>query len=144
MTVGRVEVQSIPDARSTATIRAGLRGFNDRHVPRSDAVPFNVVLRDEDGAVVGGCVCEVRWHWLFVDLLWVSDVFRANGHGTALLAAAENEARRRGCTRAHLDTISFQARPFYERVGWRLFGTLDDYPPGHTRYFLQKDLSEIR
>lgn len=144
MTPVRVEVEPIPDAGSTAAIRVGLRRFNDRHVPRSDAVPFNVVLRDEDDAVVGGCVCEVRWHWLFVDLLWVADDFRASGHGTALLAAAEHEARRRGCTRAHLDTISFQARPFYERLGWRLFGTLEDYPPGHTRFFLQKDISPRR
>jgi len=52
----------------------------------------------------------------------------------------EDEGRARGCTRAHLDTFSYQARPFYERQGWRVFATLDDYPEGHQRFFLRKDL----
>jgi GNAT superfamily N-acetyltransferase len=136
-----VEVEATPVAASTLAVAAGLHAFNASHMQRADAVPFNVILRDDDGAVVGGALCEVRWHWLFVDMLWVSDACRGQGAGTALLAAAEAEARRRGCTRAHLDTISFQARPFYEKLGWTLFGTLDDYPPGHTRYYLQKDIS---
>ena len=58
--------------------------------------------------------------------------------GTALLAAAE--ARRRGCTMANLDTLSFLARPFYEKPGWTVFATLEDNPRGFTRYFLKKDL----
>lgn len=135
-----IEVPAV--SASTAAITEGLRGFNVRHMTPVDPSPFNVVLRDDDGTIVGGCVCETRWHWMFVDILWVGDAHRGTGLGTALLAAAEEEARRRGCTKAHLDTISFQARPFYEGLGWRLFGMLDDYPPGHTRYFLQKDLAQ--
>ncbi len=138
----RIEVE-VPAVDSTsAAVTEGLRRFNLQHTTRSDPSPFNVVARDENGVIVGGCLCETRWHWLYVDVLWVSDGHRGVGVGTALLAAAEDEARRRGCTRAHLDTISFQARPFYESLGWRLFGTLEDHPPGHTRYFLQKDLSQ--
>ncbi len=138
----RIETESQAAEESTIAITAGLRRFNVNHMTPEEASPFNIVLRDDDGTIVGGCVCETRWHWLFVDRLWVSDAFRGAGFGTALLEAAEDEARARGCTKAHLDTISFQARPFYEKLGWRLFGTLDDYPPGHTRYFLQKDLPQ--
>jgi len=137
----RVEVEDAPSDTSSLAVADGLHAFNAPHMRRADAVPFNVVLRDDDGSIVGGALCEVRWHWLFVDMLWVSAACRGLGAGTALLAAAEAEARRRGCTKAHLDTISFQARPFYEKLGWTLFGTLDDYPPGHTRYYLQKDIS---
>ena len=136
-----VEVEATPVESSSLAVATGLHAFNAPHMRRADAVPFNVILRDEHGAIVGGALCEVRWHWLFVDMLWVSESCRGAGAGTALLAAAEAEARRRGCTKAHLDTISFQARPFYEKLGWTLFGTLDDYPPGHTRYYLQKDIS---
>ena len=53
----------------------------------------------------------------------------------------ESVAVRRGCTHAHLDTFSYQARPFYERRGYSVFGTLDDYPPGHQRFFMAKRLS---
>ncbi|MBC7840683.1 MAG: GNAT family N-acetyltransferase [Gemmatimonadaceae bacterium] len=137
-----IDVESPASASSIADVTAGLRSFNVRHMEPVDPAPFNVVLRDDNGTIVGGCLCETRWTWVFVDVLWVHEAHRGAGYGTALLAAAEDEARRRGCTKAHLDTISFQARPFYEKLGWRLFGTLEDYPPGHTRYYLRKDLSQ--
>lgn len=68
----------------------------------------------------------------------------ANGHGVgrSLLAAAEREAANRGCRGVYLDTFDFQARPFYERVGYTVFGAQDDYPPGHRRFFMQKDLRQ--
>lgn len=53
----------------------------------------------------------------------------------------EETAARRGCTRAHLDTFSYQARPFYERRGYRVFATLDDYPTGHQRFYMDKTLT---
>jgi GNAT superfamily N-acetyltransferase len=55
------------------------------------------------------------------------------------MAAAEEEGRRRGCTAVWLDTFEFQARPFYEKLGYSNFGTLD-YPAGFKRFFLQKAL----
>ena len=137
----RIEVEATPVEASTTAISLGLRSFNVHHMVPVDGTCFNVVLRADDGTIVGGALCEIRWHWLFVDQLWVAETHRGSGFGTALLAAAEAEARARGCTRAHLDTISFQARPFYEKLGWRLFGTLEDYPPGHTKYYLQKELT---
>ena len=52
----------------------------------------------------------------------------------------EQAAKERGCTYAHLDTFSFQARPFYEALGYEVFGILDDYPPGHHKFFMKKAL----
>jgi hypothetical protein len=56
------------------------------------------------------------------------------------LSAAEDEARRRGAKHAYLDTFSFQAPDFYEQHGYQVFGTLDDFPAGHQRYFMTKEL----
>lgn len=139
--MARIDVEQTPADASSEAITLGLRAFNDHYMTRGEPTPFNIVLREDDGAIVGGCMCEMRWHWLYVDRLWVSDGHRGGGFGSALLEAAEDEGRRRGCTKAYLDTLSFQARPFYEKLGWTVFGTQDDYPPGMTRYFLQKDLS---
>jgi GNAT superfamily N-acetyltransferase len=74
--------------------------------------------------------------------VWIDERFRGQGYGERMLAAAEDEARRRGCAHAHLDTLSFQARPFYEKLGYRVYGVLDDFPAGteYKRYYMVKDL----
>ena len=132
----------VPSTESTTlAIQLGLRAFNERHIDMAPPEHFNVVLRDDDGTIIGGCVCNTRWHWLYVDMLWVDERMRGRDCGTSILQAAEAEAARRGCTKAFLDTISFQAKPFYESLGWSVFATHDDYPPGHTRFFLQKSLT---
>jgi GNAT superfamily N-acetyltransferase len=73
-------------------------------------------------------------------MLFVPESMRGRGVGTALLAAAETEARSRNCLGISVDTLSFQAAPFYEKLGFSIFGVLDDCPPGHRRLFFQKRL----
>jgi GNAT superfamily N-acetyltransferase len=103
--------------------------------------PIAVVARDARAAIVGGIVGTTNWNWLHVSLVWVSESCRRGGLGRRLMAELERAAVARGCTRAHLDTFSFQARPFYERLGYRVFGVLDDYPPGQQRFFMEKSLA---
>ncbi len=92
--------------------------------------------------VVGGVVGEVFWGWLFIELLWVRDELRGRGYGHRLLEAVEEEACKRGARHAYLDTFSFQAPDFYKRHGYRVFGELPDFPPGHHRFFFTKELDE--
>ena len=75
---------------------------------------------------------------LHVDLLFVPEDLRRTGIGRRIMIDAEEEAIRRGCRGAWLDTYSFQARGFYERLGYAMFGTIENYPPGHSRFFLKK------
>ena len=56
------------------------------------------------------------------------------------MSMAEGEAMKRGCHAAWLDTFEFQARAFYERIGYSCFGTLPDFPKGSSRYFMSKAL----
>lgn len=97
-----------------------------------------VVLSRIGGELVGGLIGYTHWNWLFVKQLWVAEAVRRNGVGRSLMRAAEHEAHARGCLHAHCDTFDFQALPFYQALGYNVFGRLDDYPVGHTRYFLQK------
>lgn len=76
----------------------------------------------------------------FVEILWVDDAHRGKGLGSALLTHVEEETKRRGGTLIYLDTYSFQAPKFYEKLGYRVFGTLDEIVPGHAKYFLSKTL----
>jgi GNAT superfamily N-acetyltransferase len=123
-----------------AVIVDGLVGYNAEHGLVWDGRELSVVARDRSGAVVGGLIGQTNVGWLFVAALWVAAPYRGRGVGTALLTEAEREARRRDCVGVYLDTYSFQARPFYERQGYQLFGTLPDCPPGATKYYLYKRL----
>lgn len=102
--------------------------------------PVAALARDDRQALVGGVVGTINWNWLHVALVWVAEPCRHTGLGTRLMSEIERAAVACGCTRAHLDTFSYQARPFYERLGYRVFGRLDDYPPGHQRFFMEKPL----
>ena len=97
-------------------------------------------IRDSDGTVAGGLIAEIAWGWLYILKIWIQENLRGKGFGTRLLEAAEAEAIHRGCRNAHLETFSFQARPLYEKLGYEVIGTLDDYPPGHKKYFMKKCL----
>ena len=98
-------------------------------------------LRDESGTIVGGVWGQLNWNWMHIGLVWVAEALRGTGYGRQLLAAKEHAAIEHGCTAAHLDTFSFQARSFYESLGYEVFGTLDDYPRGHQRFFMKKPLT---
>jgi len=72
--------------------------------------------------------------------MWLQEEFRGLGYGRKLLSLAEDEARKRGAEYAYLDTFSFQAPDFYKKLGDEVFGELGDFPVGHQRYFLKKEL----
>ena len=124
-----------------AAVFSGLRAYNRRHAEAPDFRPLVLAARTADGTIIGGLVGETGWRWLHIDLLWVIDGHRGRGLGRRLLHSAEDEARARGAGHAYLDTFDFQARPFYEREGYTVFGVQDDFPPGHQRFFMRKDLS---
>ncbi len=130
-------VEDAPDPAAREAILAPLLAFNEAQAGPGGSRPLAVLLRD-GGAVVGGLWGETSRAWLFVELVFVPEALRGRDTGTALLAAAEAEARRRGCIGAWLDTFSFQARGFYEKQGYAVVGRIEDYPPGHDRFFLAK------
>jgi GNAT superfamily N-acetyltransferase len=105
-----------------------------------------VILLSDPGTdeIVGGLYGTTLYSFLRVDLVFVPESMRRNGIGRKLLTDAETEAVRRGCHAVSLDTYSFQARGFYERLGYWVFGIIEDYPPGHSRIFLTKQLGDRR
>jgi len=121
-----------------AALIAALTQYNDAQVGPSNFRPLVLLLRDAAGATVGGLWGRSVYDWLFVELLAVPEALRGRGLGAELMQRAEAVARERGCLGVWLDTYSFQARPFYEKLGYTLFAELPDHPRGGARYFLQK------
>ena len=101
---------------------------------------LRIFLRDRDNRTVGGIAADLFGGWVYISLLWVDENLRDQGYGSKLLNRLESEAIQLGCKYAHVDTYSFEAVPFYQKAGYEVFGKLDDYPPGHSKYFLKKAL----
>jgi GNAT superfamily N-acetyltransferase len=101
---------------------------------------LRIILRNTTDKVVGGVIANCFGGWLYISLLWVEKSLRNLGYGSRLMQLLEAEAIQIGCQYAHVDTYSFEARPFYERLGYELFATLEDYPKGYCKYFLKKRL----
>ena len=126
-----------PDER--AAVIGGLVGFNLAQTGSGHRDYRELyVLARRDGELVGGLLGSTHWNWLFISHLWLAADARGSGVGRQLITAAEEEAARRGCAHVHCDTFDFQALGFYQKLGFEIFGQLDNYPAGHTRYFLQK------
>jgi len=123
-------------------IEDGLIAFSDPRAGQGDWPDRNLclVIRDEQGGIRGGLWGRFYYDWLFIELICVPENRRAEGLGSALLMMAEAQARAWGALGVWLDTFSFQARGFYEKHGYAVFGELPDFPPGHQRFFLARRL----
>ncbi|MGD0648866.1 MAG: GNAT family N-acetyltransferase [Acidobacteriaceae bacterium] len=144
--IPKMTLTDSPDDPAIETISKLLSEFNESSSGRAnDYRPLTIVLSDPDTQeTVGGLVGWTSFSYLHVNLLYLPDALRSAGLGSQMMALAEEEALRRGCHGVWLDTFSFQARGFYERLGYSLFGAIDEHPPGHSRYFLKKDLRPQR
>ncbi|WP_342451486.1 GNAT family N-acetyltransferase [Neoroseomonas nitratireducens] len=134
------DLTDAPTPAETAAVLDSLVAFNAGQGFARERRPLAILLRGADGAVQGGLVGVTSWSWLYVDNLVVPEAARGQGLGARLMAMAEAEARARGCIGARLDTYSFQARGFYERLGYSVTGAIEDCPPGETRWSMAKRL----
>jgi GNAT superfamily N-acetyltransferase len=125
---------------SAHTVRDRLDLYNVAVTGVSAYYPVNYFLKNSRGETMGGLLGAAWGGWLHISYLWVDESMRGQDWGTRLMDHAEAYARERGCHSVTLDTHSFQARPFYEARGYEVFGTLDDYPKGHKKFFLRKKL----
>lgn len=136
----KLELTDIPALDELNMIRMGLSSFNVAKIPELLKLPEDdyLVVLYEDDKIVGGAICEFDWGWLFIDTLWVDESLRGKSYGKLILQAAEAYAAQKGVQHAYLYTTSFQAKPFYEKLGYTLFGEIQNRPQGHRFYFLQK------
>lgn len=129
-----------PTPGDLETISGNLTAFNQGDAGPAERLALAALLRDDGGGLVGGLSGYTAWGWLYVQWLWIAEGQRGAGWAGKLLAAAEHEARARGCHGAYIDTFNPVALKTYLRQGYRPFGALDGFPKGRTRTFLQKPL----
>src|SRR5678815_4142791 len=129
----KIVLTDAPDAADTAVIADNLRAYNTSQAGYDDYRPLAVFVTDpETGKVVGGLYGGSYLGQLRVDRFFLPEGLRRGRLGSRLLKMAEEEGRRRGCTRIALNTLEIQARGFYQKQGYETAATLDCEPPGVT------------
>ena len=112
-----------------------MKGAQDEYI-------FMKITDDEDN-VIGGCIVEIdSWKIAELDVLWVDEKYRRQGLGSALIHEAERAAREKGCYAMTLGTFDFQARPLYEKHGYKIVGNIKDWPRAHENYSMMKKLDQ--
>jgi GNAT superfamily N-acetyltransferase len=127
-----------PTPAEEKAVLDGLIAFNETAGGPIGYQPLAILLKDDAGAVQGGLVGRVVYDWLYIELLHLPRAARGEGLGTRVMAEAEAFALDRGLAGIWLDTYHFQARGFYEKLGYTVFGTLEGHPIGGRRHFLSK------
>ncbi|RUZ78468.1 N-acetyltransferase [Mesorhizobium sp. M7A.F.Ca.US.006.01.1.1] len=126
------------DARARAA--TALYQYNIAHTGIDDRAVIGAELCDQSGKIRGGLWGRTELGLLFLDMFFLPEPLRGRSFGSQLLRAIEEEAIRRGCKKAVVETSSFQAPLFYMRHGFEEFGKVEFGIPGHARIFFRKDL----
>ncbi|HEX6747497.1 MAG TPA: GNAT family N-acetyltransferase [Longimicrobium sp.] len=140
MTQPAIELQESPSAEVLDAIVGGVRAFNRAAAGHPPPRPVACVVRNAEGGIDGGVWAELWGRSVHIAALWVDERLRGGGLGARLLREVEAYAARQGHRLAYVETLGFQARPFYERQGYRVFGVLDEIAEGTSFYFMRKDL----
>mgnify|MGYP000493816467 CR=1 FL=1 len=133
-----IQIEREPTQLDRTALTDMIRQFNQQFFKRSPWQPVTVFARDELGSIVGGALGEIGCDWLYIRVLVVQESLRGRGMGSEMLKIVEQEGQKQGCVGVHLETLEFAAKSFYERQGYVIFATQNNYPKGHTRYFMQK------
>ena len=140
-----IEIERNPSRTDADLLSRGIMSFNEQAVPGlepvEDEMRFHVMARDGEGSLQGGIRASCYWNTLHIELLWISETARGSGIGRKLIQKAEAFARDHGCENALVETTSWQARPFYEKNGYKHMATLPNRPKGHSSHYLTKLLT---
>jgi len=135
-----IELTQNPTPEDREAILAPLRAYNVAQAGEGQSELLALLVRNDQGEILGGLYGRFFYLWLFIELLSVPEEARGEGMGSKLMGMAEDLARKKECLGIWLDTFDFQAPEFYKKLGYSELGQIVDYPPGHKRFFFQKRL----
>jgi GNAT superfamily N-acetyltransferase len=119
-----------------------LEEFNIPQWEVKKKIPIVIQVKNDQGEILAGVSAKTFGYWLLIENLWVSEALRGQDLGSQILSSLEAEAKIRGCQYALLDTLNFQARPFYEKFGYKVAWTQEQYPKIGCKFFMTKELSK--
>ena len=135
-----LELDEHPSLEDFRTIVDGVRSFNRDRTGDEWPRPVAFYIRDAERRIIAGVQGTLWGRSMHIDALWVIEPDRGSGYGSKLMKAIEDYAAAHAHPLIYLETTSFQALPFYQGLGYRIFGELPRISEGHTLYFLAKEL----
>lgn len=96
---------------------------------------MNLSVYDKEKPI-GGASGWIEFGWYYLDQLYISDEYRKKGIGSKIIKELERISRNKDCMGIKTETWSFQAKEFYEKQGFTIYGELNDCPPGAVEYYL--------
>ncbi len=146
--LGLEQIIIIPSNTSTSDlIEQKLIAFNKRNAPftqHPDFIALNYHIRNDHNQVIAGINSLLYcWGIVYIDVLFVEKKYRNQQLATQLLHHVETKACEQGACLMHLDTFDWQAKDFYLKQGFQIFGTLDHCPENHARYFMHKKIGPL-
>ncbi|WP_293751086.1 GNAT family N-acetyltransferase [uncultured Paraglaciecola sp.] len=135
-----IEVLENPEQDLIEYLDKKIADFNWANWEVSERTPLAVQIKNAQGEVVAGAAGRTFGDWLLLNTLWVSDELRGQNIGSQILKEIEQAAKKRGCTQCLLDTLNFQAMPFYEKHGYQTQWVQQGYPKTGCKYYMLKAL----
>lgn len=105
---------------------------------KMDYLPLNFHIKNKEGIVIAGINSFTCWQMLYISEFYIADEYRRQGLGTLLLTRVEQDAKAQGSLISQTDTFDWQAKDFYLKKGYEVFGMIDNCPEGHKRFYLKK------
>lgn len=136
----KIQVVEQPDQKLMDYFEHQIEQFNLARWEVKKKIPLAIKIEAEDGSIVAGASAKTFGSWLLIDNIWVSESLRGQDVGTKILEHLHEAARKRGCLYALLDTLNFQARGFYEKFGYTVQWTQNEYPKTGSKHFMTKVL----
>ncbi len=136
----KIEVIENPEQALIDFLDKQIADFNWANWEVSKRLPLAVQVKNDQGEVVAGAAARTFGDWLLIDTLWVSEALRGQDVGSKILTELEMAGKKRGCVKCLLDTLNFQAMPFYQKYGYEIQWTQEGYPKTGCKYFMVKVL----
>ncbi len=135
-----IEVLDNPEQKIIDYLDQKIADFNWANWEVSERIPLAVQIRNEQNEIIAGAAGRTFGDWLLLNTLWVSDELRGQSIGSEILKQIEQSSKQRGCKKCLLDTLNFQAMPFYEKHGYNIQWIQEGYPKTGCKYFMMKEL----
>lgn len=135
-----IKTIEVPSQELTDYFEHKVEEFNRERWDIKAKTPLAIEVLNDQKKRVAGAAAKTFGNWLLIDYIWVSDELRGQQIGSKILKALEAAGIKRGCKYALLDTLDFQARPFYEKFGYKLEFTQSEYPTNGSKFFMSKNL----